>query len=148
MDKLTERQLRLAAAALHRSFAQENDPMGADLHVCMRGLEASAPFLQFPWEAPTTGEIMESISHYARINPTPSGLPTTAMADTLMGFVRLRNTRISLAASDLCSDPRHLAVRQILVEFAGVADDPGSPPSSGDYAEYAEKIIAVLDEVK
>jgi hypothetical protein len=148
MAELTERQLRLAAAALHKRFAQEGDPMGVDLHVCMRGLEAAAPFLQFLWEEPTTDEIMESVSHYARITPTPSGLPTTAMADTLMGFVRRRNEKRALAASDLCNDPRHLAVRELLVEFAGVADDPGSPPSSGDYAEYAEKILAALDESK
>lgn len=145
MAELTERQLRLAAAALHARFAQENDPMGADLHVCMRGLEASAPFLQLPWAQPTREEMTEFLGIHG---VHPDSNYAHAILDVLLMFVTRRNARITLAASDLCSDPRHLAVRNLLVEFAGVADDPGCPPSSGDYAEYAEKILAALDEVK
>lgn len=46
------------------------------------------------------------------------------------------------------SDSQFLEVYDLLLQFADVAGEVGCPPSSGDYVEYALRILSVFRESK
>jgi hypothetical protein len=113
MAKLTEDQLKQAVDAMLRQFVAENDPLGTELHVRMRGLEAAAPYLQIPWGEPTPEEIAKIANlrwHWENRSLSTSAEDVRFVAGQ---FVDLRNAA-------LIPKPENPVVKDALANLQGV----------------------------
>ena len=108
MAKLTEEQLRQAVDAMLRQFDAENDPMGTELHVRMRGLEAAAPYLQMLWDEPSHQEW--ELAKEAVVGPAN---PIFSALRIAREFVRRRNAA-------LIPKPENPIIKDALANLRGV----------------------------
>lgn len=133
MSKLTDKQLELAVKAF--STDPEVIVQGVwNLKSCLRN---SAPYLQIPWDEPTSEEVIPiyaNLYHYKIEDVSPSSIEGITKA--FVEFVRIRNAAIL----PKLVDPRIAIVVKVL---RGTNNVPYLP-----IEKTAETVLAALDEVK
>lgn len=138
MPELTKEQLHLAREAYYWAL-KGNDPCGFTVETVDRALRAAAPHLQLPWESPTTAEIDRFYGQLSNYDGTRVDRET--LKRTLQYFIAQRNCDLQPKPVD----PRREKVIKIL-------ETPLGPTVLGVFheeaKEYADRILAALDEVK
>jgi hypothetical protein len=134
MAELTDEQMGLAYCA----YWGEAQPHGDNRNM----LRAAAPFLQLPLDEPTKEE-WDSI-HQSSICQYGDLELIRAVSLGIRQFLLMRNAALLPKV-----DPRREKVKLLLLEFAGgIIEGRCEAPSSGDYAEFINKILAAIDEVQ
>lgn len=137
MEKLTDEQVEQASKAMFTAWYSKTplnmDWIDANKPMWIAAAHAAAPFLQFPWQAPTKEEIVPIYTkqyNYRSGDVTPGAV--RGLLGTIGAFIQMRNAVLVSKPVDL----RRERVRAILQDEYRSSEEGA-----------IDRIIAALDEV-